>query len=110
MKSVQKTKETKFKKKVVTIFLTLLVALFLSVSLDSFFVSAKEDHSVKQLNITTYKSIVLEPGDTLWDIAENKVENLNLDTEQVVELLMDINDLSGDFITAGQSLLIPVRL
>ena len=52
-----------------------------------------------------YKTITIQPGDTLWDIAaEYKMENRS--TKDYVNELMQMNGLHNDNITAGMNLVI----
>lgn len=55
-----------------------VIVLFVSMSFSAFFVSAKEkDTPDHESTYIYYKSIKIEKGDTLWDIAnENLPENI----------------------------------
>ncbi len=53
------------------------------------------------------KSILIESGDTLWDIAaENYTEEYN-SMEEYVNAIKDCNHISSDTICAGSYLIIP---
>ncbi len=52
-----------------------------------------------------YKTITIQPGDTLWSIAE-EYKTAGCSTKEYVEELMLMNDLHNDNITSGQKLLI----
>ena len=52
-----------------------------------------------------YKTITIQPGDTLWSIA-GEYKTAGCSTKEYVEELMLMNDLHNDNITSGQKLLI----
>lgn len=56
---------------------------------------------------TTYESIYITGGDTLWKLA--KQYGSTTDTRQFVEQIKELNGLSSDHIQAGTYLLIPVE-
>ena len=60
------------------LFVGVVIVLFVSMSFSAFFVSAKEkDTPDHESTYIYYKSIKIEKGDTLWDIAnENLPEKL----------------------------------
>ena len=73
-------------------------------------VNKNQIHSVKagsseQLN-KYYKTITIQPGDTLWSIAKEYKSADYKNTKEYVEELMSMNNLHNDNITAGQKLLI----
>ena len=82
------------------LFVGVVIVLFVSMSFSAFFVSAKEkDTPDHESTYIYYKSIKIEKGDTLWDIAnENLPEN--------VKVLKEINGLSSDKIYSGENLMI----
>lgn len=71
----------------------------------SFFVSAHENTS-DQTVYTYYKSIEIQPGDTLWDIAEETITSEYDSVSEYVQVLKDMNNLDSDDIQAGQYLMI----
>ena len=83
------------------LFVGVVIVLFVSMSFSAFFVSAKEkDTPDHESTYIYYKSIKIEKGDTLWDIAN---ENL---PEEYVKVLKEINGLSSDKIYSGENLMI----
>lgn len=52
-----------------------------------------------------YKTITIQPGDTLWSIA-GEYKMASSTTKEYVEELMIMNDLPNDDITSGMKLLI----
>ena len=94
------------KRKNQVIFLTVSFIILLSVCLifGAFLVSARENTAHE--TDTYYKSVRIQSGDTLWDIAE---ENITADygsVDEYVRALKDINSLDSDFIQSGQYLII----
>lgn len=51
-----------------------------------------------------YKSILIEPGDTLWEIALEFKDARCSSTQEYVDELMEINGLTSDRIHAGRFL------
>ena len=72
-----------------------------------FFVSAKEkDTPDHESTYIYYKSIKIEKGDTLWDIANENLPEKYSSTEEYVKVLKEINGLSSDKIYSGENLMI----
>lgn len=53
-----------------------------------------------------YQAIVVEYGDTLWDIAKNS--GLKIDTRELVMEIMKMNSLGNGSIHPGQTIYVPV--
>lgn len=68
-------------------------------------VSADESGTAIRLN-KYYKSITIEPGDTLWSIAQEYKSGDYPSTEAYVRELMDINGVHNGNITAGRKLIV----
>ena len=51
-----------------------------------------------------YTSIQLQPGDSLWDLAEEYMDGSGYSKKEYVEVLKRMNGLSSDRIHAGQYL------
>ena len=82
------------------LFVGAVIVLFVSMSFSAFFVSAKEKDT------PDYKSIKIEKGDTLWDIANENLPEKYSSTEEYVKVLKEINGLSSDKIYSGENLMI----
>ena len=54
-----------------------------------------------------YIEIVVEPGDTLWSIADEYM-NDDMDPREAVYIICNTNEISADQLYAGQTLQIPV--
>ena len=56
---------------------------------------------------TYYKSVVIQKGDTIWDIAkEYKAEGQK--TEQMVDAIYEVNGLKTANIRTGENIIVPV--
>lgn len=57
-----------------------------------------------------YKSILIDEGDTLWNIAqEHNNQTLScISNSEYIEDIMSINNISGDNITAGNYIIVPI--
>ncbi|MBS5386359.1 MAG: LysM peptidoglycan-binding domain-containing protein [Clostridiales bacterium] len=73
---------------------------------NTFFVSAHGNQAEEPVSFTYYKSIVIQPGDTLWDIAEENMTSDCQSVEQYIDTLKTLNSLESDEIHAGESLMI----
>ena len=49
--------------------------------------------------------VIVRPGQSLWSVAESA--DPDQDTRAVVQQIVDLNALSGDFVFAGQQLRVP---
>ena len=99
-------KRRRLKKRVRVIFTGLIIALVGCMSFGVFFVSAHESNPSDQTVYKYYKSIEIQPGDTLWDIAEETMTSEYDSIPEYVEALKDMNALESDDIEAGQYLII----
>ena len=89
------------------LFVEAVIVLFVSMSFSAFFVSAKEkDTPDHESTYIYYKSIKIEKGDTLWDIANENLPEKYSSTEEYVKVLKEINGLSSDKIYSGENLMI----
>ena len=71
-----------------------------------FLVSAHEKSAESDFLSACYRSIEIQPGDTLWDIAEETMPSGYDSTAEYVEALKDMNGLTTDLIRAGEHLII----
>ena len=84
-----------------------ILILVICISFGVLFVSAHEESDDKAV-YTYYKSIEIQPGDTLWDIAESTMpdDHDSVSVAEYVQQLKDMNNLSSDKIHSGQNLII----
>lgn len=88
-------------------FAGIAIVLCVSMSFSAFFVSAKEKETIdNESSHIYYRSIRIEQGDTLWDIASENLPVTYSSVEKYVEVLKEINGLSSDEIFSGENLMI----
>ena len=65
------------------------------------------DESGNAVELTKYyKTITIEPGDTLWSIAKEYKSGAYKTTQDYVDELLSMNRLHSDAITSGQKLIV----
>lgn len=79
--------------------------IFLSV-MTGFISSAQGNQEEEPVSYKYYKTIVIEPGDTLWDIAEEYCTDDYASLEDYIDALKEMNHLSGNTIYAGERIMI----
>ena len=90
-------------KKVIILLLAVLLILGSGMCGDALG-NAMAEEPEETVRLTYYKSIRLESGDTLWEIAERYAPDTDLTTVQYVEKLRQMNSLKDDTIHAGNYL------
>ena len=106
MKNIQHTLERKpVLKRMMLLVGTLIVILLCTFALSTL-ATAKHTQAAQRGTQTTYESILIAGGDSLWSIAQqyHGIE----ETADFVEELKVLNNLSSDRIQAGSYLLVPV--
>ena len=91
-------------------FFTSVLALILSAGISFTFFSfrTKAQSSNEEITYKYYKSIIVESGDTLWNLAEEfgALEHY-ASHQEYIEEVMQMNGLSDEQITTGQYIIIP---
>ena len=72
--------------------------------------SAHEEPENKTVGSTCYKSIEIEQGDTLWELAEKYMTDDYLSVQEYVQDLKRMNHLTDDTIISGQHLIVAYQL
>ena len=54
-----------------------------------------------------YTSVKIESGDTLWSIADEYIDNVDVSRAEYIDEICDINDISENDIHAGDYIVIP---
>lgn len=101
LKSVQRRRRTS-----ISGFLTIAAAIVIISGLmltDGFSSQAQSGPNVRD---RYYKSITIEKGDTLWNIAEEYITDDYESVEEYISVLKDINNLHGDKILSGDKLIV----
>lgn len=62
--------------------------------------------SAKAENIY-YKTVEVEEGDTLWDLADRYMGEKSFSRQEYIEQVKELNHLSGDTIESGAYLMVP---
>ncbi len=68
------------------------------------FIASAHENTEDPIVYKYYKSIQIQPGDTLWDIAEDTMTSEYESTAEYVGVLKKMNNLTSDDIQAGQYL------
>ena len=94
------------KRNIILAFCTFCLILILSLTINSFLLNDKTN---KEMTCKYYKSIMIEEGDTLWSIASQNLNdvNINITISAYIKEIMKMNGLQSDRITAGMYLVIP---
>ena len=87
------------RKRVVALGITILLILGV------YFTPTGVNASTKEA--TSYESIHIDKGDTLWSIAK-EYNTSDISTNDLVKEIKEINGLSSDYITEGNYIIIPV--
>ena len=106
MRNMQQTLESRPVLKRMILIVVILIVILLCTFALSTLVTAKHTQAAQRNTQITYESIRINGGDSLWSIAQeyHGIES----TEDFVEELKVLNDLSSDRIQAGSYILVPV--
>lgn len=95
---------TRSRKMLVTGFL--LIIMFIAFILGSIIVKAQNNHNANRGQIK-YSNIVVQDGQTLWDIAEEHIDNSQFDSiYEYMDSLKKLNGLTSNNIYSGQNIII----
>lgn len=86
------------KKRFMTVILTFIIVVLASVSV---FISASSLDTA-----TTYKSFIVQRGDTLWSIA-SEYSPEDMDIREYINEIEKVNPISNSFLAEGQELRLP---
>lgn len=86
--------------------LFLTVSILMAISVTGTIFGA---NSVESLTKPVYTEIIVQSGDTLWDLAEEFGPD-HQDIRKVVHAICQLNDISADSIYPGQAILIPAYI
>lgn len=90
-------------------FLLLAMILFItigSVIFGSIFSSAQANAEESGIEYKYYKSIVIQEGDSLWSVAKEYQDDKYENTQEYIDELKELNNLSSDRIHEGQHLMV----
>ena len=104
MKTKRIQKNKRVESKVTILFLLILVGVLLS---GTYLVSAMSSTPSKLKRQKYYKSITVESGDTLWDIAGEYISEEYASKNDYIKEVRTINQLNSNKINAGAKLCLP---
>lgn len=84
-----------------TVVFVIVIGILLGTSVQVF--AGKEDQPAIH---KYYKTICVESGDTLWDIAEEYMEHSGMSRQEYIEEVCVLNGLEADEIYAGESIVV----
>jgi nucleoid-associated protein YgaU len=87
-----------------TLFMT--IAILMMISITGTVIGA---NNAESLTKPVYSEIIVQSGDTLWNLAEEFGPD-NKDIREVIFEICELNDISADSIQPGQTILIPVYI
>ena len=104
-KNLKRRRRQAAKRNMIILLATILLITVGSIVFGSTFSSAKNDEEFE----TYYKSIVIETGDSLWNIAE-EFKTDDVSTMEYVKELKNLNNLTSDMIHEGQHLVVAYQV
>lgn len=105
-KKIYMEKQKGNQKKMLALLATALFITIGSVIFGSTFSDAHGNTEEEPVLYKYYKSIEIQPGDTLWDIANEYMTDEYEDTREYIEELKELNSLSSDNIQESQRLMV----
>lgn len=94
------------KRRMILLLTTVLLITIGSIVFGSIFSSAQTNAEESGIQYKYYKSIQIEKGDTLWSIAKEYRTDAYNSTQEYIDELMEINNLTSDEIHHGQYLIV----
>lgn len=91
--------------RLVTIIAALTAAICILAGLCSF--SGTKSEASDEITYKYYTSVEIKNGDTLWDIASKYITDEYSSLQEYVAEVKELNNLPGDHIRSGQSIVIP---
>lgn len=91
----------------ILIFLVVTFLIFFIIFLSDSIFSRASNMEEHQIYYKYFKSIEVQQGDTLWDIAKDCKGESQLEIKRLVTEIKQMNQLSGNQIVAGQHLMVP---
>ena len=86
------------------VILTLIIVISILITFTIF--TSAHDNSAFINDPLTYKSTLIEEGESIWSLAVKSSENRLESTEEIVNEIMQINGLKNDKIFEGQYLIV----
>lgn len=106
MKKIHCTLQSSIVLRTISLLVGTLTVILICTFVLSIFITVRHTQAAQRGTQTTYESIRIQGGDSLWSIAQ-KYHGMK-DIADFVEELRVLNDLSSDRIQSGSYLLVPV--
>lgn len=84
----------------------LTAVMFMLISITGMFIG---DNQAESLTKPVYSEIVIQYGDTLWDLAQEFGPD-DKDVREIIHEICRINNISAETIYPGQTILIPAYI
>lgn len=104
-KNVKRRKEV-LRSKIIMLILAVSIAIGASVFGTSSLVDAHDNSQMETASIKCYKSIELQKGDTLWEIAKTYMDDSYESIDEYIFELKKLNNLESDEIHEGCYLMV----
>ena len=105
-KAIRRSEEKRIKRLLALCVATVFIIFAACAVFGNFMSSAHNSRSDSPDTFKYYTSIEIQPGDTLWDIAEAYITEDYESVTEYVKALKQMNSLDTDDIQAGQSLMV----
>lgn len=103
---VSKHRRNIARKRMMLLLVTVLFITVGSIVFGSCFSSAQDSDQSSQQQYKYYKSIEIKAGDSLWNIAKEYRTDAYDSTQEYVNELIILNNLSSEYLQEGQHLLV----
>lgn len=104
LKKVQRTREIRYRVSIAFVVVTMLVIAF---SINLFMIKSKASSENSDVKYKYYTSVMIESGETLWDVAKDFSTEEFASLENYIKEVKSINNLKSDKIYAGQEIIVP---
>ena len=104
---VNRLHDHSFKKDILMVMICILLSAGVFFIFHMMHNEASVVYAEEHLSELQYKIVKIHYGDSLWSIAEDNMNPGYHDIKEYIEEIRECNQLSGDQITAGASLMIP---
>lgn len=107
MKNTKRSKAIK-KRKFQMFFSIMITIFFIIIGISAFSLKANANSKAHANECRYYKNYCIEPGDSLWSIAEKNMDYNHYDNIKEYALeIQHINKITGEKITNGTNIMIP---
>lgn len=97
--------QRKRRRYLLTVGLTAIIIFFAGMGFGSLFARAEEPVDISARKY--YTNVEIQPGDTLWTIADVYMDSHYVNRKEYLNELMELNHMSSDLLISGQKLIVP---